>query len=218
MPGPNSSLAIARYRRLAANYDNATRRAAPVRARAVAALELRGGDTVLDVACGTGASFPLLQEKIGASGRIIGVDVSQDMLALAQRRVEAARWTNVMLIRAAMESVQLPIRWDAALFHYTQDVLRSRDALANIFLQATDGARVAAAGTKLFPRWLAPLNVYVWAVNRSYMTTFDGLSRPWSLLQRDYIPDLRVEPVWLGASYIARGCYRGSRASEGRSD
>ena len=218
MQGPDSSLAILRYRRLAANYDHVTRRAASVRARAIAALELCGGETVLDVACGTGACFPLLQEKIGASGRIIGVEVSPDMLALAQRRVDAARWTNVMLIRATMESVQLPVRWDAALFHYTQDVLRSRAALANIFFQASDGARVAAAGTKLFPWWLAPLNVYVWAVNRSYMTTFDGLSRPWSFLQREYIPDLRVEPVWLGASYIARGCYRGLRGSAGRID
>lgn len=218
MHGPDSSVAVARYRRLAANYDNATRRAAPIRARAVAALQLRAGDIVLDVACGTGACFPLLQEKIGPSGRIIGVEASPDMLALAKRRVDAARWTNVALIHATMESVQLPDRWDAALFHYTQDVLRSGAALANIFSQATTGARVAAAGTKLFSWWLAPLNAYVWLANRSYMTTFDGLSRPWSLLQREYIPDLHVEPVWLGASYIATGCYRGSRASAGRSD
>ena len=76
-----------------------------------------------------------------------------------------------------------------------------------------DGARVAAAGTKLFPWWLGPLNIYVWLANRNYMTTFDGLHRPWNLLQRDYVPDLRVEPVWLGASYIASGRYRGLRAS-----
>jgi len=216
MPGPDSSLAVARYRRLAANYDQATRRAAPVRARAIAALGLRSGDIVLDVACGTGICFPLLRETIGGSGRIIGVELSPDMFALARRRVDAAGWTNVTLIQASMESVKLPVRWDAALFHFTQDVLRSRAALANIFSQATDGARVAAAGTKLFPWWLAPLNLYVRLANRSYMTTFDGLSRPWSLLQGEYVPDLRIEPVWLGASYIASGRYRGSRERAGR--
>jgi len=213
MSGPNPSLAIARYRRLAANYDRATRRAAPVRARAVAALDLRAGDTVLDVACGTGVCFPLLQEHVGASGQIIGVELSPDMLALARRRVDAAGWTNVKLMQASMESVRLPVPWDAALFHFTQDVLRSRAALTNIFSQAADGARVAAAGTKTFPWWLAPFNLYIWAANRSYVTTFDGLSRPWSLLQREYVRDLRVHPVWLGASYIASGRYRGSRAS-----
>ena len=216
MRGPDAALAVARYRRLARHYDEATRRAAPVRARAVAALGLRPGDTVLDVACGTGVCFPLLQEQIGPSGRILGVELSPDMLALARRRVEDAGWTNVTLIEASMESVTLPVRWDAALFHFTQDVLRSRAALANIFSQASDGARVAAAGTKLFPWWLAPLNVYVRLANRNYMTTFDGLRRPWNLLQRDYVPDLRIDPVWLGASYIASGRYRGSSASAER--
>jgi len=209
MRQPDPSLAVARYRRLAANYDRATRRAAPVRVRAVAALQLAEGDTVLDVACGTGACLPLLRDAVGASGHIIGVELTADMIALARRRVATEGWTNVTLIQAPMESVTLPMRWNAALFHFTQDVLRSPAALKNIFSQATGGARVAAAGTKLFPWWLAPLNVYIYLANRSYMTTFDGLSRPWSLLQRDYVPDLRIEPVWLGASYIASGRYRG---------
>ena len=103
MRGPDSSLAIARYRRLARHYDRATRRAAPVRARAVAALGLRPGETVLDVACGTGVCFPLLEEQVGRSGTIIGVELSPDMLALARRRVEHAGWTNVTLIQASME-------------------------------------------------------------------------------------------------------------------
>lgn len=187
-----------------------------MRARAVAALDLRGGETVLDVACGTGACFPLLEEAVGASGRIIGVELSPDMLELARRRVEAAGWTNVTLIQESMESVRLPARWDAALFHFTQDVLRSPQALANIFSQRGDTARVAAAGTKLFPWWLGLLNLYIWLANRPYMTTTDGLSRPWSLLQREYVPDLRVEQVWLGASYIASGRCRGSREPSAR--
>lgn len=176
-----------------------------MRVQAIAALELRAGDVVLDVACGSGVCFPLLEETIGPSGRIIGVDLSPDMLALARRRVEAHGWSNVTLVHAPMEAVKIPVRWDAALFHFTQDVLRSRAALANIFSQANEPARVALAGTKLFPWWLAPLNLYVWLANRPYVTTFEGLSRPWSLLQREHVPDLDIRPVWLGASYVASG-------------
>lgn len=208
--GPDPALAIARYRRLAPHYDHATRRAAPVRARAVAALELRPGETVLDVACGSGVCFPLLEASIGPSGRLIGVDLSPDMLALARERVAAHGWRNVTLIEAAMETVGLPVRWNAALFHFTQDVLRSPAALANIFSQAGEPARVALAGTKLFPWWLAPLNLYIRLANRAYTTTFEGLRRPWTRLQRDYVPDLIVRPVWLGASYVASGRYPGS--------
>jgi len=208
---PDPALAAARYRELSANYDHATRRAASVRARAVAALDLRPGDVVLDVACGTGACFPYLEERIGSSGRIIGVELSSDMLDLACKRVNAAGWKNILLIQAAMESAKIPA-WDAALFHYTQDVLRSPAALANIFASAKDAARVALAGTKLFPWWLSPLNLYVRIANRNYMTTTEDLGRPWSLLQSEYIPDLSVRQVWMGASYIAQGVYRRSRA------
>ncbi len=43
------------------------------------------GDTVIDVACGTGLNF----------AAIIDVDLSAEMLAIAQRRVEHAGWTQV---------------------------------------------------------------------------------------------------------------------------
>lgn len=212
---PDPRLAVARYGRLAPNYDRATRRAAPVRARAVAALGLQPGDTVLDVACGTGVCFPLIAERIGPTGRLIGVEMSPAMIAQARARVDAHGWTNVTLIEAPMESARLPGRWDAALFHFTQDVLRSPAALANTFAQARPNARVALAGTKLFKWWLAPLNLYIWLANRSYVTTFEGLSRPWSLLQEEYVPDLAIEPVWLGASYVASGRVGVSRTKRG---
>lgn len=187
-----------------------------MRELAVGALQLQPGDTVLDVACGSGLCFEPIEAQIGPSGRIVGVDLSPDMLELARRRVDAHGWQNVTLIRSSMDDVILSARWDAALFHFTQDVLQSRTALTNIFSQANNPARVALAGTKLFPWWLAPLNLYIWLANWSYMTTFRGLSRPWSLLQRDYVPNLRVRPVWLGASYVGAGEYRRSGSKGGQ--
>ena len=43
------------------------------------------GDAVLDVACGTGLSFPLLEEAIGPAGRLVGVELSPEMAAIARR-------------------------------------------------------------------------------------------------------------------------------------
>ncbi|MDE2313356.1 MAG: methyltransferase domain-containing protein [Elusimicrobia bacterium] len=211
---PDPSLAVARYHELASNYDHATRRATSVREQAVAALDLRPGDTVLDVACGTGSCFALLEARIGPKGRIVGVELSPDMLALARKRVVNEGWKNVTLIESSMESAAIP-SWEAALFHYTQDVLRSPAALANIFASAKDGARVALAGTKLFPWWLSPLNIYVRVVNRNYMTTTESLNRPWSLLKSDYVPDLNVRQIWLGAAYVAKGVYQRNSATPG---
>jgi ubiquinone/menaquinone biosynthesis C-methylase UbiE len=48
---------------------------------------LKAGDTVVDIACGTGANFSFLQEKIGSNGRIVGVDFTDAMLTKAKERV-----------------------------------------------------------------------------------------------------------------------------------
>ena len=57
------------------------------------------GATVLDVGCGTGRNFPILAPRVGAGGRIIGLDYSEGMLARARERVEAHGWANVELLR-----------------------------------------------------------------------------------------------------------------------
>jgi demethylmenaquinone methyltransferase/2-methoxy-6-polyprenyl-1,4-benzoquinol methylase len=53
----------------------------PDRKRAVRALNLQRGDTVVDIGCGTGLNFPLLQGAIGPEGTIVGVDLTDAMLS-----------------------------------------------------------------------------------------------------------------------------------------
>jgi demethylmenaquinone methyltransferase/2-methoxy-6-polyprenyl-1,4-benzoquinol methylase len=126
-----------------------------LRRRTVARLALQPDQTVLDVACGTGLSFPLLHQGVGETGRIIGVELSPDMLAIARERCVREGWRNVTLIESAMESADIPGPVDAILFNFTHDVLRSPAALARIFAAARPGTRVAVAGMKLAPWWLA---------------------------------------------------------------
>ena len=204
MTAPDPRLALDLYRAHAAGYDASAERTMPLRRRTVARLALRPGDTVLDVACGTGLSFGLLQAGVGAAGRIIGVELSPDMLALARARCESEHWHNVALIEAPMENAAIPCRVDAILFNFTHDVLRSTAALKRIFAAARPGARVAVAGMKLAPWWLAPLNPVVRAKARPYMTTFEGLGRPWDLLEK-YLERFEWEPVMFGTGYIGWG-------------
>src|SRR5712691_592777 len=63
-----------------------SRRCAACRIGAVDVLALTPETTVLDVGCGTGASFPLLSARVGPSGRIVGVDNSGGMLHIARQR------------------------------------------------------------------------------------------------------------------------------------
>jgi demethylmenaquinone methyltransferase/2-methoxy-6-polyprenyl-1,4-benzoquinol methylase len=178
-----------------------------LRRRAIGLLGLASGETVLDVACGTGLSLPLLAEKVGAGGRIIGVEVSPEMLAVARERVARTGLNNVTLIEASMERADPGARWDAALFNYTHDVLQSPRALERIFSFARPGARVAFAGIKHPPGWLYPLRFYRLLKARRYVTTFSGLDRPWRLAQR-HVANLQVISVRLGTNYLARGSVR----------
>jgi arsenite methyltransferase len=204
MSAPDPQLAIARYRAHAAGYDASAARTMALRRRTVARLALEPGQTVLDVACGTGLSFPLLQAGVGEAGHVVGVELSPDMLVLARERCAREGWGNVTLIESAMENAPIPGPVDAILFNFTHDVLRSPAALERIFAAARPGARVAVAGMKLAPWWLAPINAVVRAKARPYMTTFEGLARPWDLLEA-CLEGFERESVLFGTGYIGWG-------------
>lgn len=55
--------------------------------RACAALRLKSGETALDVCTGTGGLIPLLLSHVGPTGRVIGLDFSPGMLAVAHRQL-----------------------------------------------------------------------------------------------------------------------------------
>src|SRR5947209_8048881 len=70
---PDAKEALEKYSELAPTYDRLTRRSAPMRRLAVKRLDLQAGQTVLDIGCGTGLTFSLLEKQIGREGRLVGV-------------------------------------------------------------------------------------------------------------------------------------------------
>ena len=81
-------------------YDIGATGSGRPRRDAVAQLRLEPGDVVLDIACGTGLNFPLIEAGIGSGGLLLGLDYSAGMLARARRKVRRQGWTNVRLIQA----------------------------------------------------------------------------------------------------------------------
>lgn len=210
---PDRRRAVAAYHDMAATYDRQNERAdallgriglRPLHNRLIPLLGLQPGDVVVDVGCGTGLSFPLLEEGIGPGGRLLGVELSPDMLAKARDRVAANGWKNVTLIEAPAEEACLPVAADAVLFCLGHDIISSPKAIANILGQTKPGGRVAAGGTKWAPWWAVPVNLFVWLIAHRGVTTFEGFSQPWQHL-RDFIPELEVESVGGGGAYVAWG-------------
>jgi SAM-dependent methyltransferase len=199
---PDRDAALALYKRRAPIYDAELALIEPIRRRAIARLAARPADTVLDVGCGTGLSFQALQRAVGADGQIVGIEQSPHMLEHAQRRIDEHGWRNVTLICASAEQAQTATRADAALFHFTHDILRDPRAVANIIDQLKPAARVVACGLKWAPPWAVPVNLFVWPAALHSVTSLEGLHRPWSHLCR-WLGEPELEPMLGGGAYIA---------------
>lgn len=59
------------------------------RAAAADALDLSPGDTAVEMGCGSGANLPHLRERVGPSGRVVGVDLTRPLLQRARGRGDA---------------------------------------------------------------------------------------------------------------------------------
>jgi arsenite methyltransferase len=205
---------IEKYRAKAAGYDATTGRTMPIRLETIARLALKPGDAVLDVGCGTGLSFEPLARAVGPRGLVMGFEQSPEMHAQAATRAASlrAQGYRVELQLSSAEDVRLPAAPGAVLMHYVHDVLRSPPALANLLGQWPAGTRVAIAGIKFFPWWLAPLNLYAWLKNRPYNVRAHELWRPWSLIE-PHLHGFERHSTQAGMGYIASGRIAAARGA-----
>ena len=201
---------IETYRKKAKRYD-LTSRLYPVpgypqraqRLRAVRALGLRPGSSVVDIACGTGLNFPLLEEAIGPDGRIVGVDLTDAMLAQAERRIEASGWSNVSLVQADAAAFDFPAGVDAILSTYAlTQVPECGEVVAHGAAALAEGGHWVVLDLKApdaAPRWLARpfASIDRWVARR-----------PWEVIRaamQAELAHLSWTELFFGTAFLAAG-------------
>ena len=205
------------YRKKAKHYD-LTSRLYPApgypqraqRVRAVQALGLRPGDRVVDVACGTGLNFSLLEEAIGPDGEIVGVDLTDAMLAQAERRIEGNGWSNVSLVQADATEFDFPAEVDAILSTYAlTQVPECGEVIAHGAAALSAGGRWAVLDLKVpdrAPRRLAQLGV---AIVRPFASIDEWIARrPWEAIRaamQEELVDLSWTELFFGTAFLAAG-------------
>src|SRR5450432_4764866 len=70
--------------------------------------ELKAGETVLDLGSGGGIDVLLSARRVGPTGKAYGLDMTDDMLALARENQRQAGATNVEFLKGEIESIPLP--------------------------------------------------------------------------------------------------------------
>jgi demethylmenaquinone methyltransferase/2-methoxy-6-polyprenyl-1,4-benzoquinol methylase len=208
---------IATYRKKAKHYDLTSQfypaPGYPLRAqrrRAVQALRLRPGDSVIDVACGTGLNFPLIEEAIGPAGRIVGVDLTDAMLAHAQDRIQTNGWRNIRLVQGDAAEFDFPADVDAILSTYAlSQVPECATVIAHGAAALSRGGRWVVLDLKLpgnTPRWLAQLGA---AILRPFASIDEWIMRrPWEAIRaamHEELADVSWTELVFGTAFLGAG-------------
>lgn len=212
MAVPNNAVKAA-YQRHARNYDRAVKlyrliglRIEQHRAHAAQLLHLKPGDCVLDLGCGTGLSFPLLMQQIGPEGRLIGVDLSSEMLACAQKRAQDAGWENVELVESDLSDYHFPENVNGVLSTGVFGYLNDREqVLEKIRRALVPGGRLAIVDGKRPDKWPRCLfKLFVWVSSPFGLTEEYFDARTWELVNRDF-RNTSFEEFYGGMLYISVG-------------
>ncbi|MGI8459988.1 MAG: class I SAM-dependent methyltransferase [Propionibacteriaceae bacterium] len=201
-----------RYRLAARSYDLIS--GEPVyragRRLGIAALNLRPGDLVLDVGCGTGLNFAGLRAAVGTTGRVVGLDASTTMLRQAAARTVRNRWRNVELVQADATTAppEVLLEWlgrpcDGVLATYALSLMRSWRAAWRTMLSLT-----APAGRLAVVDLQRPMDVprpAVWLAELACrLGGSDVDAQPWTAVEQD-CAGVRAAQVWAGHLQVRSG-------------
>ena len=179
------------------------------RKQAVSELGLKAGDTVVDIGCGTGLNFSLLCQDVGPIGTVIGVDLSDSMLAQTRHTAETNGWTNIQLVCADASHYEFPPCVDAVLSTYALTLMPDCGRVVSRACEALVSGGHFVVLDMAWPRYCPLWWRHILFFLRSYGVTADVLKRrPWETVHsaiEDRLSEVNYRKFWFGFFYLASG-------------
>ena len=201
------------YRRRAKRYDFTAQlyylagfRQWAYRKKAVDALSLAPGDAVVELGCGTGLNFALLKEKVGPQGKIIGVDLTDAMLAGARKRIHRNRWSNIELVQCDAATFRYPATVDGIISTFALTLVPEYETVIQAGAAALKpGGCFVILDMKWPVNWPSCLLPLILPTVRPFGVTIDLANRhPWDAMNQ-CLPSVSVKEYYFGLIYIAVG-------------
>ncbi|WP_218165494.1 class I SAM-dependent methyltransferase [Methanolobus zinderi] len=160
----------------------------------------------MELGCGTGLNFPLLQEKIGNEGKIIGVDITDKMLKKARERVRKNNWNNVEFFHGDVARYNIPDGVDAVFSTFALTLSPDYDmVIRNCSESLKKGGRIAILDFRMpggYVRYLAPLMILL---TKPFGVRKDLRHRhPWESVEMYFQRSSLSEMYW-GFVYLSVG-------------
>lgn len=201
------------YKKRSGNYDLSANlyyltgfRENHYRKEAIDFLSLKRGDTVIEIGCGTGLNFRYLRSVVGPEGKVIGVDLTPEMLDEANKRIKKNDWGNIELVQSDASSYSFPREVNGVISTFAITLMPEYDQITKNGAKAlTNGGRFVVLDIKRperWPGWLVKLFVLI---TRPFGVTVDLADRkPWKSVEH-YLKPVTFNELYFGCVYISVG-------------
>jgi demethylmenaquinone methyltransferase/2-methoxy-6-polyprenyl-1,4-benzoquinol methylase len=184
-----------------------------LRKLAIRKLDLIKGDTVLDLACGTGLNHRFLEDAVGPSGKIIAFDYSNDMLVAAKQRAKKHNWNNVIYIQGDAANLVLNTEVDGVLSTLGMSAIPEHiGALKKATDALKDHKKISILDAQLPSGFVGMFNPLIAAVYKHWAGWDYTKDIPEDL--RQVMSNVKIESYNGGTIYIAHGTKNASKENE----
>jgi len=169
--------------------------------KAINKLDLKPGDRVLEIACGTGLNFKLIENIIGSKGEITAVDYTEQMLKHAKKLMQRKKWKNITLIKSDAANTMLKQNYfDAAISTLGfSSIPDHKKALKNTISSLKKGKKLVILDGKSFT--FKPLNLLMPVLrwNKSWDRNKDLIKDTRHLFKNK---EIKIEEYYIGSNFI----------------